>query len=143
MGQGGVGVSATPRQLTDALDFLPPESTFYMSGSGHSGIYPGQLLGSHFSVEKNEVWGGRGPRLHKAGFKPKISFVVSWVTVSLISQGKGRERVDHLSLLPFGCVTSIIPSSCWGLSLSTPLKLGLRAFYMISNLQMFLYLCGN
>ena len=33
------------------------------------------------------------PRLHKAGFKPKTSFVMSWVTVSLISQGTGRERV--------------------------------------------------
>lgn len=43
------------------------------------------------------------PRLHKAGFKPKTSFVMSWVTVSLISQGTGRERVDRLSLLPFGC----------------------------------------
>ena len=83
------------------------------------------------------------PRLHKAGFKPKTSFVVSWVTVSLISQGTGRERVDRLSLLPLGCVTSIIPSPYWGLSLSTPLKSGLRAFYVILNLQMFLYLHGN
>lgn len=55
-----MGASAAPKQLTDALDFLPSGSTFYMSSSGHGGIYPGQLLGSHFSVEKTEVWGGRG-----------------------------------------------------------------------------------
>lgn len=53
--RGGVGASAAPRQLMDALDFLPPGSTFYMSSFWHSGIYPGQLLGSHFSVEKTEV----------------------------------------------------------------------------------------
>ena len=73
-----MGASAAPRQLTDALDFMPPGSTFCMSSSGHSGIYPGQLLGSHFSVEKTEVWEGEEmPRLHKAGFKPKTSFVMS------------------------------------------------------------------
>lgn len=78
-----VGGICSPRELADVLTFVP--------GSGNNGafgvMHPGQLLGSHFSEQKIEVWQGRGrcPRLHKAGFEPKtISFALSRVAVSLI-----------------------------------------------------------